>query len=450
MGAATETPAAVGAAPRYVNSPEELAKAHADAGDKLVVIDFTATWCGPCKVIGPKYDQISVDNPHIVCLKVDVDEGEEVAQAHDISSMPTFQLFKGGKKVGEMSGSEYHKLTALIETHGGKKLAAADGGGPSAAKRAHIQHDSALPRLPALPADGALRIMISGPTSGAGKSTVALGLMAALLKRGLPPSQLAYIKPATQGVQPTLTAKFCQTAGVEYQHIGPVVFYRGFTEAHVLDKAAPTSLLLARVARAVDKIGKGKSVVVIDGVGYPSVGSIVGVCNAQVAKTADASVLIVGKEGLGDAVDSYNLCASYFESRDVPVLGAVFNRLSAGVSARTREFVPKYFAKARPAQRVYGFLDEKLEFKANHDSYSAPGTSNACNVPKDNKVAEALRTVSPCSDVEFRLCELMATEFIASGVLVDELLSDARSVADKAAAAKAEAAGASANVMGMM
>lgn len=68
----------------------------------------------------------------------------------------------------------------------------------------------------------------------------------------------------------------------------------------------------------------------VDGVGYPAVGSICGVSNADVAATLDAPVLLVGKSGVGDAVDSYNLNSSFFEMRGVRVLGGVFNRLSTG------------------------------------------------------------------------------------------------------------------------
>lgn len=68
--------------------------------------------------------------------------------------------------------------------------------------------------------------------------------------------------------------------------------------------------------------------VIVDGVGYPAVGSICGVSNADVAHALRAPVLLVGKSGVGDAVDSYNLNASFFESRGVRVLGGVFNRIS--------------------------------------------------------------------------------------------------------------------------
>merc|ERR1712223_1496403 len=62
----------------------------AAAGGKLVVIDFFATWCGPCKMIAPKIEQMAGEMVNVVFLKVDVDEAEDVAQEYNISAMPTF------------------------------------------------------------------------------------------------------------------------------------------------------------------------------------------------------------------------------------------------------------------------------------------------------------------------------------------------------------------------
>ena len=63
---------------------------------------------------------------------------------------------------------------------------------------------------------------------------------------------------------------------------------------------------------AVDEIGRGKLITVIDGVGYPAVGSICGISNADIASAVGASVLLVGKSGVGDAVDSFNLNATLY------------------------------------------------------------------------------------------------------------------------------------------
>ncbi|XP_069330638.1 thioredoxin isoform X2 [Eulemur rufifrons] len=64
------------------------------AGDKLVVVDFSATWCGPCKMIKPFF--------------------HDVASECEVKCMPTFQFFKKGQKVGEFSGANKEKLEATI------------------------------------------------------------------------------------------------------------------------------------------------------------------------------------------------------------------------------------------------------------------------------------------------------------------------------------------------
>uniref|UniRef100_A0A0K8TPJ4 Thioredoxin n=1 Tax=Tabanus bromius TaxID=304241 RepID=A0A0K8TPJ4_TABBR len=85
------------------------------AADKVVVVDFFATWCGPCKVIAPKLEEFAatyVDK--IVVLKVDVDECEELASEYDISSMPTFIFIKNSKVVEKFSGANADKLEKTI------------------------------------------------------------------------------------------------------------------------------------------------------------------------------------------------------------------------------------------------------------------------------------------------------------------------------------------------
>jgi dethiobiotin synthetase len=186
-------------------------------------------------------------------------------------------------------------------------------------------------------------------------------LVGALLRLGYKPSEVGYIKPATQCEQPQLIAKFCQQHGIACCDIGPILFYSGFTREFLKGTTDSSAELLAKAKAKVDEIGRGKRVVVIDGVGYPAVGSICGVSNADVASAVEAPVVLVGKKGVGDAVDSFNLNACFFESKRVKVLGAIFNRLPPdGFYSldKCRESVTEYFTQFQPDKGVYGFIPE--------------------------------------------------------------------------------------------
>lgn len=73
--------------------------------EKLVVVDFFATWCGPCKMISPMVEKFSNEYTQADFYKVDVDQVPEVAQKSEVSSMPTFILFKSGKQVAKVVGA---------------------------------------------------------------------------------------------------------------------------------------------------------------------------------------------------------------------------------------------------------------------------------------------------------------------------------------------------------
>ena len=85
-----------------------------DNGDKLVVVDFTASWCPPCKAIAPKFEAMATEFTNAVLVKVDVDKNAEASQMAGISCMPTFKLYKGGNEVDKLEGANEAKLRELI------------------------------------------------------------------------------------------------------------------------------------------------------------------------------------------------------------------------------------------------------------------------------------------------------------------------------------------------
>ncbi|CEP62685.1 thioredoxin TRX2 LALA0_S06e01310g [Lachancea lanzarotensis] len=73
--------------------------------DKLVVVDFFATWCGPCKMIAPMLEKFAAEYSSADFYKLDVDEVPEAASKNDVSAMPTIVLFKNGKIVDKVVGA---------------------------------------------------------------------------------------------------------------------------------------------------------------------------------------------------------------------------------------------------------------------------------------------------------------------------------------------------------
>ncbi|KAK9104877.1 hypothetical protein Scep_021721 [Stephania cephalantha] len=84
---------------------------------KLLVIDFTASWCGPCKMMAPVFAQLSTEFTDVQFVKIDVDELKDVAQEFGVRAMPTFVLVKQGKKIDEVVGANKDELKNKINQY---------------------------------------------------------------------------------------------------------------------------------------------------------------------------------------------------------------------------------------------------------------------------------------------------------------------------------------------
>ncbi|MEQ8821422.1 MAG: thioredoxin [Sumerlaeia bacterium] len=74
--------------------------------DVPVLVDFWATWCGPCLRIAPIIEELAKDNAgKVKVAKLDVDEAQDVAQSFGVSSIPTLIFFKGGEEVDRIMGA---------------------------------------------------------------------------------------------------------------------------------------------------------------------------------------------------------------------------------------------------------------------------------------------------------------------------------------------------------
>ncbi len=88
------------------------------AGTQAVIIDFTATWCPPCQMIKPVFEELAQQYlGKIVFVKVDVDDQSEIAQQYGITCMPTFIVLKGGQVAEKMEGASKAKLEAMAAKH---------------------------------------------------------------------------------------------------------------------------------------------------------------------------------------------------------------------------------------------------------------------------------------------------------------------------------------------
>lgn len=72
--------------------------------DELTIVDFFATWCGPCKMLAPVLEEIAMDNKDVRILKVDVDEANDLANEYRISAVPTLIMFKNKKVLQVKTG----------------------------------------------------------------------------------------------------------------------------------------------------------------------------------------------------------------------------------------------------------------------------------------------------------------------------------------------------------
>ncbi|KFK40858.1 hypothetical protein AALP_AA2G050700 [Arabis alpina] len=84
---------------------------------ELLVIDFTAAWCGPCKAMEPRVKEIVSRYPEVVFARVDVDRLMDVAETYKANTLPAFVFVKRGEEVDRVVGAKPDELVNKIEKH---------------------------------------------------------------------------------------------------------------------------------------------------------------------------------------------------------------------------------------------------------------------------------------------------------------------------------------------
>ncbi len=84
----------------------------------LTLVDFWATWCGPCRMVAPIVEELAAETPDVTFAKMDVDENPDVAMGLGITSIPTLMLFKNGKLVDKLIGARPKQdIRQMIDAH---------------------------------------------------------------------------------------------------------------------------------------------------------------------------------------------------------------------------------------------------------------------------------------------------------------------------------------------
>ena len=166
-----------------------------------------------------------------------------------------------------------------------------------------------------------------------GKTTVALGLLAALADRGL---DIGFIKPVGQRYaivdgQPADEDAILMRSALGLTDplnvMSPVHIPRGFTKSYIRGEVTPD--LPGRIRRAHSALAEAHDLLLIEGTGHAGVGSVVGLSNAQVALMLKAPAAIVAEAGVGRPIDEIVLNRALFARHGVEVVGAIVNKVDA-------------------------------------------------------------------------------------------------------------------------
>lgn len=101
---------------------------------KLMIIDFYALWCPPCRMAAPIYGKMSLDYEDVMFVKVDVDAVPALMRDSNVRAMPTFQLYKDRQQLDQVVGFQENKIRRMIDKHRQENVVVAEVADATAAK----------------------------------------------------------------------------------------------------------------------------------------------------------------------------------------------------------------------------------------------------------------------------------------------------------------------------
>lgn len=93
-------------------SQDNLAELVSD--NKIVIVQYTATWCGNCRIMKPKFKKLALENENITFVIVDAEKFPESRKLADVSNLPTFATFEGGSFKGQVQTNKFEVLKELV------------------------------------------------------------------------------------------------------------------------------------------------------------------------------------------------------------------------------------------------------------------------------------------------------------------------------------------------
>lgn len=227
-------------------------------------------------------------------------------------------------------------------------------------------------------------LYVMGSSSGAGKSTICEGLLSHLLTNGYQPEQLAYIKPMTQCTEKQAVTVFCEREHIAHRSIGSLVFRKGFTKDFLDGLTKNSAELMEEMLAAISQISKDKNIVIIDGIGSPATGSVIGVSNADIALSLSAPVIFIGKAGIGAAIDDTILSVSFLQQQGIQNIALIYNKIPPAELVSVKLYVSKRIAELLPNVSVLSFIANYTQLDSQTKQQSAARISHWLNTQSIN------------------------------------------------------------------